>query len=575
MPVTVRVGAIHLGWDVVSVAAGGGGMPIRPVQVEGSYTTPAYLLADSSGRLHTAGVDRRPDLGLAISDVRDILGHAQIVVAGATWPAELVFRARLYNPLAAVGAYLRGKPDVLALPYPDGWPDEKVDLFCALVEQLGVAVEPIPESIALSGYMRALGLVRAPDRRLPDGIGATGVYSDGRTVLVVAVHGDEEQPTASMELELNPDAARETRVADDAVIEVMAAARQIGADTSSVLFAGNASSNERLKFAFRNHLGQRFHAADHPIHALVLGATHLLLSESDAAEPSSSGRHAEPEPPRHPGPPGPAAMARPPAPSPSPGAPGHYPPGAAQPAPGMGPQYRAPGPVPPPYSGPPQQGPEPGPPPMGPGGYPPRPPAGPEAVSGDDMTVRMSSTDAPAGRPPHTGERGEDQHGHAGPAAEEHPQYRGKIWDKMKDNLFGAHTVVGAVALAVVALPSEGAFVAPAGVHTELGSAVVEPDRVVSSDIAPAGCAFAPRVMIEPRDDIAAGGIVTTDREGPAESDPTTGDIDRLTRSAARPGATAARDDSAQECREADIDTLRYLLPGPPGAVDPGPPIDI
>lgn len=85
----------------MSVAAGGGETPIRPVQVEGTYTPPAYLLADAAGRLHTAGVDRqRPDLGMAIADVRDILGHPQIVIAGATWPAELVFRARLYNPLA-------------------------------------------------------------------------------------------------------------------------------------------------------------------------------------------------------------------------------------------------------------------------------------------------------------------------------------------------------------------------------------------------------------------------------------------------------------------------------------------
>lgn len=572
MPVTVRVGAIHLGWDVVSVAAGGGGMPIRPVQVEGSYTTPAYLLADSSGRLHTAGVDRRPDLGLAISDVRDILGHAQIIVAGATWPAELVFRARLYNPLAAVGAYLRGKPDLLALPYPDGWPDEKVDLYCALVEQLGVAVEPIPESIALSGYMRALGLVRAPDRQVPNGIGATGVYSDGRTVLVVAVHGDDERPTASMELELDPDATRETRIADDTVIEVMAAARRIGADTSSVLFAGNASGNERLKFAFRNHLGQRFHAADHPIHALVLGATHLVLSENAAAEPSS-GRHTEP--PRYPGPPSPAPMTHPPAPPPGtappapPGPPGHYPPGA-------GPQYHASGSVPPPHMGPlAQQGPEPGRPPIGPDGYSPPPPAGPEAASGDGMTVRMSSRDASAGRPPPTGERGEDQHGHAESAVDEHSQHGGKLWDKMKDNLFGAHTVVGAVALAVVALPSQGAVVAPMGAHTALGSAVVEPDRVLAPDIAPAGCSLAPRVMIDPRDGIAAGGIVPTDREGPAEFGPGVDGTERSARPAAGPDATTSGDGSAQGCRDAGIDNLRYLIPGPPGAVDPGPPIDI
>src|SRR5690606_12588128 len=233
MPVMVRVGAVHLGWDVVSVAAGGSGVPIRPVQVEGSYTPPAYLLADASGKLYTAGAGRqRPDLGMAIADVRDILGHPQIVIAGATWPAELVFRARLYNPLAAVGKYLRGKPDVVALPYPDGWPDEKVDTYCELVEQLDVTVEPLPESVALSGYVRALGLVRPPDRANPRGVGATGVYSDGRTMLVVAVHADDEQPTESVDVAIPPEATRDARSADDAVIEVMAAARAIGADTS-------------------------------------------------------------------------------------------------------------------------------------------------------------------------------------------------------------------------------------------------------------------------------------------------------------------------------------------------------
>lgn len=283
MAVTVRVGAIHLGWDVVSVAAGGAGHPIRPVQVEGSYTTPAYLLADSAGRLHTAGVGKgRPELGVAVADVRDIIGYPQILIAGARWPAELVFRARLYNPLAAVGTYLHGRPDVVALPYPDGWPEAKVDAYADLVGRLGVEVEPLPESIAVSGYVRALGVVRAPGPDTGPGRGVTAVYSDGRTVLVVAVHADEEQPTESVEVQLNEQAGHEARYADDAVIEVMAGARSIGADTSTVLLAGNVCFNEPLRLAFQNHLGHRMRAADHPMHALVLGATHLLLGEAEA-----------------------------------------------------------------------------------------------------------------------------------------------------------------------------------------------------------------------------------------------------------------------------------------------------
>lgn len=307
---------MHLGWDVVSVAAGGVDTPIRPVQVEGTYTPPAYLLADSSGRLHTAGVERqRPDLGMAIADVRDILGHPQIVIAGATWPAELVFRARMYNPLAAVGEYLRGRPDVVALPYPDGWPDEKIDIYVEMVEQLDVVVEPLPESVALSGYVRALGLVRAPDERAPRGNGATGVYSDGRTMLVVAVHGDDDQPTESVDVAVTAEAMRDARSADNVVIEVMAAARAIGADTSTVLLCGNVCFNEALRYAFQNHLGHRLRVADHPMHALVLGATHLLVTDSESAEPEPAAPRHDSQPPemvRRPADPVPPSAAPPP-----------------------------------------------------------------------------------------------------------------------------------------------------------------------------------------------------------------------------------------------------------------------
>lgn len=303
MTVTARVGAVHLGWDVVSVAAGGGGSSIRPVLVEGTYTPPAYLLADASGRLHTAGVDRRPDVGIAISDVRDIIGHPQIVVAGATWPAELVFRARMHNPLASVIEHLGAQPDVLALPFPDEWPDPKVDEYVRLVEQLGVPAEALPESVALSGYLRALGLVRGGGRGRP-AVGAVGVYSDGRECLVVAVHGDDDQPTESVSVAITAEALHEARAADNVVIEVMAAARAINADTSTVLLSGNVCFNDALRLAFQNHLGHRFQVADHPMHALVLGATHLMVAESegdpayDRPAPAADARPVE-QGPRH------------------------------------------------------------------------------------------------------------------------------------------------------------------------------------------------------------------------------------------------------------------------------------
>ncbi|MFG3617891.1 hypothetical protein [Nocardia sp. NPDC047654] len=550
MPVTVRVGAVHLGWDVVSVAAGGGGVPIRPVQVEGMWTPPAYLLADSSGRLHTAGVERnRPDLGMAIADVRDILGHPQIVVAGATWPAELVFRARMYNPLAEIGKHLRGKPDLVALPFPDSWPDEKVEVYASMVEQLDVVVEPLPESVALSGYVRALGLVHPPDRSRPNGIGATGVYSDGRSMLVVAVHGDDEQPTESVDVPVDAEAMRDARSADDVVIEVMAAARSIGADTSTVLLSGNVRFNDALRLAFQNHLGHRLQVADHPMHALVLGAAHLLVSDTEAGEPEPASGHAES--------------------APAPQRPVEYPSQATAPPQPADAGQRPSRPVPGVQYGP---------------GYPTQP---------DEATTRIGPDEAPRGLPPNLAELGsrftrppsasEDQQAGGGPAgpppggpvaplgprppypgAPEQSQYpggqgpwqdqgaesdaedrhrKGKLWNKMKGNLFGANTVVGAVALAVVALPSGNHRVELTAESVVLDTGSVVSEKMAAAD--PVACATAPYAITKPR-----------------------------------PGVTNARGDqrevreSGAECGRPDVDTLRYLIPGPPGAMDFGPPIE-
>ncbi|WP_245670597.1 hypothetical protein [Nocardia flavorosea] len=620
----VRVGAVHLGWDVVSVAAGGSGVPIRPVQVEGSYNPPAYLLADASGKLYTAAAGRqRPDLGMAIPDVREILGHPQIVIAGATWPAELVFRARLYNPLASVGTHLRGKPDVIALPYPDDWPDPKIDAYARLVEQLDVEVEPIPESIALSGYVRALGLVRAPDHRLPDGLGATAVHFDGQVVdgranvLVVAVHGDEERPTESVYVPIDPESTRDPRVADDTVIEVMAAARAIGADNSTVLLAGQVVFNETLRFAFRNHLGQRLKKAEHPMHALVLGATHLLVSENeDDDEEGDSAGYSQTAPPDGPnmpvpqyGAPGrpegvagspmrnPAAgpHSHPPAegsgprtspPGPTgasgtgphlahtgpnasgsgpsrPGGPGSAPPGA--PIPGGG--GRAPGtdPSADPYSGPQHQyGTSPGP-------------------ASDDATVQVGRGDVPppgsgpAGRftrapDPETGSQaavprrpGPGQQGGApaGDTEGDDDQGKGKLWNKMKDNMFGAHTVLGVAALAAAGVvggsATAQAHIAPTGAIGPAGHTV---DTLIAHRAA--GCVPMPRVLVEPPD---RAGVVPLQRPlyaqapAPAPGEPA-------------PGREAPAGDGV-ECGRSGIDTLRYLVPGRPGVTDPGPPFDI
>ncbi|MEV0356788.1 hypothetical protein AB0H71_12070 [Nocardia sp. NPDC050697] len=451
------------------------------MKVEGTYSTPAYLLADSSGRLHTAGVDRlRPDLGMAIADVRDILGHPQIVVAGATWPAEMVFRARLYNPLASIGSYLRGKPDVVAMPYPDDWPEEKVELYAELVEQLDVEVEPLPESVALSGYVRALNLVSPPDEHDPNGVGATGVYCDGRTVLVVAVHGDDEQPTESVDVHFDPAALREARAADDVVIEVMAAARSIGADTSTILLAGNVYDNEPLRFAFRNHLGQRFRVADHPIHALVLGAAHLLVSEDESGEPEQGGRHAE-----------------------------------------RGEQLAA------------EQ----------------------QDAAAWSSAVQRNEPEPPAGSD------------------------RGGLWNRMRDNFFGAPAVAGALALAVVALPADGR-VAAADPATPVLAA-----PAAGSPVAPAtGIAVAQAAGSSAAQGHGAGSPAAPAAFGAAVSCAVTpriadGHRDGIASVRAelwfRPGRDTAARDPEPDCTAPGVDTLRYLIPGPPGARDPGPPIAI
>ncbi|MFI6045106.1 hypothetical protein ACIA8C_25985 [Nocardia sp. NPDC051321] len=592
MPVTVRVGAVHLGWDVVSVAAGGGGTPIRPVQVEGMWTPPAYLLADSSGRLHTAGVDRqRPDLGMAIADVRDILGHPQIVVAGATWPAELVFRARMYNPLAAIGKHLRGKPDLVALPFPDSWPDEKVEVYAGLVEQLDVTVEPLPESVALSGYVRALGLVHPPDQARPHGIGATGVYSDGRTVLVVAVHGDDEQPTESVDVPVTMESMRDARSADNVVIEVMAAARSIGADTSTVLLSGNVCFNDALRLAFQNHLGHRLQVADHPMHALVLGAAHLLVTDTEADEPEPSGRHAEPAPPpvdptqfQDPGPQyrDPAGHYRAES-APQQAAPGQRQAGAAHrqaesaqrqaessqrrtdvPQPHMDPS--PPRTVPPVQYGPgyPTQGEEPTtritrdevprlPPNLAelgsrftrpPGQYPEeqqgRPPQGGPPPG---QTSGARSYQAPQSDAAEQGRHGQWREPESEDDDEDRPR-KPKLWNKMRDNLFGAHTVVGALALAVVALPSGGDRI-------ELTSATMTLTAAPAPAAAdPIVCPLAPYVTNE----VSPGISATRGHSG---------------------GLRDGRETADQDCKQPGVDTLRFLLPGPRRAIDPGPPIEI
>ncbi|WP_414859066.1 hypothetical protein [Nocardia terpenica] len=578
---TARVGAVHLGWDVVSVAAGGGGTPIRPVQVEGTHTPPAYLLADSSGRLHTAGVDRRPDLGIAISDVRDVLGHHQIRIAGATWPVELVYRARMYNPLAAVGKYLRGKPDVVALPFPDDWPDEKIDEYCRLVELLDVTTEPLPESVALSGYVRALGLVRPPERGRAE-VGATGVYSDGRVCLVVAVHGDDERPTESVGVPIAPDAMRDARSADNVVIEVMAAARSINADTSTVLLTGNVCFNDALRLAFQNHLGHRLRVADHPMHALVLGAarsgrTAGRRRTTRLATRAAGGRGAAGGPPASGGPGGQSGG------SPSSGGPAGS--GGAAMSGGEGAQSSGRHGLRPLDQGPRHVA-------SAAGGQADSPPGSggrhaaretAVADAGAEPTTRMTRSEVPGSLPPGLAELGSRFTRPPGapagdepttafgphPEADEDSARRGKLWNKVKDNLFGAPAIAGAVALAAVALHP----------HGDVRQAAVPRAHTVAS-VLPASVDAVVRAEPPAASVVPAYGAGTEFGAWPSvekvsrvpHTEPPCSLIPHALGSSARP-PEAVSDESG--CAHLGIDNLRYVIPTLPGVTDQDPPMRI
>ena len=142
-----------------------------------------------------------------------------------------------------------------------------------LVEALGVPVEAVPQSVALAGYARATDAIG-------DGMpGVTVVYSDSRGLLAVAVHADDSEPTASVDVPLPRDARSDPAVADEVVNSVIGSARSIGAHTGSVLLAGNVVYNEYVRLAFKNYLGSRLHVAEDPVHAVALGAASLIASE--------------------------------------------------------------------------------------------------------------------------------------------------------------------------------------------------------------------------------------------------------------------------------------------------------
>jgi hypothetical protein len=112
---------------------------------------------------------------------------------------------------------------------------------------------------------------------------------------------------------------------------------------------------------------------------------------------------------------------------------------------------------------------------------------------------------------------------------------KGKRWNKLKDNLFGANVVIGAVALAIAAMPSDSE---PAG----------------SVALASVSCTVTPQVIGEHRQGMTSAHGFQVDGFEPIGSQ---------------------SDADGPDCVQPSIDTLRYVVPGSPGSVDPGPPIAI
>jgi hypothetical protein len=345
--------------------------------------------------------------------------------------------------------------------------------------------------------------------------------------------------------------------------------------------------------AFQNHLGHRLQVADHPMHALVLGAAHLLATDNENGEPESAGRHAEPTPPRPaPAPPRQAEQvpSRPDLSAPRPVEPAPHSVESAQhqaeavQQQAISPQRQAeaqrqvdsPQRQAEPVQGRPDQSQPQWPVQYGPG-YPTVGPA-PEAMPSEEPTTRVPREEVSRGLPPGLAELGSRftrppgqqpdeqrttamghppaqpqlpapgapmpppmgprtpygtpppgpeqarQWGEQPPESEDDDKPRkGKRWNKIKDNLFGAPTVIGAVALALVVMPSDGERSQP-----EVAAAV--------------SCALTPQVTNEHRPGISHV-------RGFPIADP--------------------------DCVRPSIDTLRYVVPAPPGATDPGPPIEI
>ncbi|PPJ36695.1 hypothetical protein C5E45_17850 [Nocardia nova] len=178
-----------------------------------------------------------------------------------------------------------------------------------------------------------------------------------------------------------------------------------------------------------------------------------------------------------------------------------------------------------------------------------RPPAGPV----DDQRTTESGGRSSAGEQPE-----HEEHAH-----------KGTLWNKVKDNLFGAPTIVGAVALAALAIHADGK---PDHMARPL------PDHIAAAVSGVSDARTGGAALVDARSSAEVG----------AESDfgswPAVDKVSRapepspacsVTPNAVERPGPGMRTVADHPCAHLAVDNLHYVVPTVSGAFDSGPPIHI
>jgi len=158
---------------------------------------------------------------------------------------------------------------------------------------------------------------------------------------------------------------------------------------------------------------------------------------------------------------------------------------------------------------------------------------------------------------------------HPEPPARPEGEQPGQMWNRVKDNLFGAPTIVGAVALAAIAMHSAAGLVGPGvdGGAARSIAGVVRPAASVSGSAEGPGALRALRV-----DQAALVPRTVPDCAFPDAAAPPATGIEPAANVTALPSGI---EPAADECLQPGIGSLHYNLPMLPDDLDFGPPIHI